>query len=68
MDSFLIDTAFPRCNSNPNVYTNKVGNHHIVLVLYVDDLFLTNSGPKISTRVKSNLKKEVEMTNLEHLH
>ena len=26
MDSFLLDTVFSRCHSNPNVYNKKVGN------------------------------------------
>ena len=38
MDSFLLDIGFSRCHSDPNVYTKKVGNHLIILVLYVDDL------------------------------
>ena len=41
MDSFLLDTSFSRCHSDPNVYTKKVRNHLIILVLYVDDLILT---------------------------
>ena len=49
MDSFLLDTGFSRCHSNPNVYTKKVGNHLIILVLYVDDLILTGSDPKLIT-------------------
>ena len=61
MDSFLLDTSFSRCHSNPNVYTKKVGNHLIILVLYVDDLILTGSDPKLITHVKSNLKQNFEM-------
>ena len=58
MDSFLLDTSFSRCHSNPNAYTRKVGNHLIILVLYVDDdLILTGSDPKILTHVKSSLKQ-----------
>ena len=38
MDSFHLDTSFSRRHSDPNVYTKKVGNHLIILVLYVDDL------------------------------
>ena len=41
MDSFLLETGFSRCHSDPN----KVGNHLIILVLYVDDLILTGSDP-----------------------
>ena len=57
MDSFLLDTGFSKCHSEPNVYTKKVGNHLIILVLYVDDLILTRSDPKLLTHVKSNLKE-----------
>ena len=64
MDSFLLDTGF----SDPNVYTKKVGNHLIILVLYVDDLILTGSDPKLITHVKSSLKQNFEMSDLGHLH
>ena len=33
MDSFLLDIGFSRCHSDTNVYTKKVGNHLIILVL-----------------------------------
>jgi hypothetical protein len=68
MDNFLPDTSFCRCHSDPNVYTKKVGSHLIILVLYVDDLILTSSDPKLLTHVKSSLKKKFEMTNLGYLH
>ena len=58
MDSFLHDTGFYRCHSDPNVYTKKVGNHLIIIVLYVDDLILTSSDPKLLTHLKSSLKKK----------
>ena len=64
MDSFLFDTSFSRCHSDPNVYTKKVGNHLIILVLYVDDLILTVSDPKLITHVKSSLKQNFEMSDL----
>ena len=68
MDSFLLDTGFSRCHSDTNVYTKKVGKHLIILVLYVDDLILTGSGPKLITHVKSSLKQNFEMSDLGHLH
>ena len=68
MDSFLLDIGFSRCHCHPNVYTKKVGNHLIILGLYVDDLILTGSDPKLITHVKSNLKQNFEMLNLGHLH
>jgi hypothetical protein len=68
MDSFLLDTRFSRCHSDPNVYTKKVGSHLIILVLYVDDLILTGSDPKLLNHVKTSLEKKFEMTNLGFLH
>ena len=56
------------CHSDPNVYTKKVGNHLIILVLYVDDLILTSSGPKLITHVKSSIKQNFEMLDLGYLH
>eukprot|EP00253_Pinus_taeda_P015456 PITA_15456 len=41
MDNFLLESGFSRCHSNNTVYTKKVGNSLIILVLYVDDLILT---------------------------
>ena len=64
MDIFLLDTNFSRCHSYPNVYTKKLGNNPIILVLYVDDLILTGSDPKLLTHVKSSLKQKFEMTDL----
>ena len=49
---------------DPNVYTKKVGNHLIILFLYVDDLILTGSYPKLITHVKSSLKNFFEMSDL----
>jgi hypothetical protein len=68
MDSFLIDTGFSRCHSDPNVYTKKVGIHLIILVLYVDDLILIGSDSKLLNHVKTSLKKKFEMTDLGFFH
>eukprot|EP00253_Pinus_taeda_P011495 PITA_11495 len=68
MDNFLLDSGFSRCHSDNTVYTKKVGNSPIILVLYVDDLILTGSDPILINHVKSSLKKTFEMTDLGHLH
>ena len=68
MDRFLIDTSFSGCHVDPNVYTKKVGNHIEIIVLCVGDLILTSSESELLSHVKSNLKKEFEMTDLGHLH
>ena len=58
MDSFLLDTSFSRCHYDPNVYTKKVGNHLIILILYVDARILSSSDHNLLTHVKANLKKK----------
>eukprot|EP00253_Pinus_taeda_P005540 PITA_05540 len=68
MDSFLLESGLSRCYSDNTVYTKKVGNSLIILVLYVDDLILTVSDPNLINHVKSSLKKKFEMTDLGHLH
>eukprot|EP00253_Pinus_taeda_P021847 PITA_21847 len=68
MDSFLLESGFSRCYSDNTVYTKKVGNSLIILVLYVDDLILTGSDPNLINHVKSILKNKFEMTDLGHLH
>eukprot|EP00253_Pinus_taeda_P023432 PITA_23432 len=67
MDSFLLESGLSRCYSDNTVYTKKVGNSLIILVL-VDDLILTGSDPNLINHVKSSLKKKFEMTDLGHLH
>ena len=68
MDNFLLDTSFSRSHFDHNFYTKKERNHLIILVLYVDDLILTSSDPKLLTHVKSSLKQNFEMSDLGHLH
>eukprot|EP00253_Pinus_taeda_P015153 PITA_15153 len=68
MDSFLLESGFSRCHSDNTVYTKKVDKSLIILILYVDDLFLTGSDPNLINYVKSSLKKKFEMTDLGHLH
>ena len=59
MDRFLLATNFSRCHFDNNVYTKRVDGHLIILLLYVDDLILTGSDPKLINHVKSSLKNKV---------
>jgi hypothetical protein len=68
MDNFLIDIGFYRFHFDPNVYTNKVLIHLIILSLYVDDLILSGSDSKLLNHVKTILKKKFEITDLGFLH
>jgi hypothetical protein len=43
MDGFLMSLGFKKSVADPNLYYHIVGNECLILVLYVDDLFLTSS-------------------------
>jgi hypothetical protein len=43
MDGFLMSLGFSKSVVDPNLYHHIVGNECLILVLYVDDLFLTGS-------------------------
>jgi hypothetical protein len=48
IDSFLQSLGFSKSIADPNLYIKIVHNHHVILVLYVDDLFLTEEEPLIA--------------------
>jgi hypothetical protein len=41
IDSYLIRLGFSKSHADPNLYYKVVNNAHVILLLYVDDLFLT---------------------------
>jgi hypothetical protein len=41
IESFFQSLGFSKSIADPNLYIKVVKNHHVILVLYVDDLFLT---------------------------
>eukprot|EP00253_Pinus_taeda_P032867 PITA_32867 len=67
MDSFLLEIGFSRCHYDNTIYTKKVHKFLIILVLYVGDIILTGSDPKLINHMKSSLKKNFEMSDLGHL-
>jgi hypothetical protein len=68
MDRFLLAIVIYRCNYDNNVYTKRVNGHLIILVIYVDDLILTGSDPKLINNVKSSLQNKFDMIDLGYLH
>jgi len=41
MDAYLLRIGFEKSSSNPNLYIKVVNNEPIIILLYVDDLFIT---------------------------
>ena len=54
MDGLLHDLGFSKSTTKSNLYFEVVHNHVLILVLYIDDLFLTTDGQVIN-RVRGSL-------------
>jgi hypothetical protein len=63
IDSFLQSLGFSKSIADPNLYIKIVKNHPVILVLYVDDLFLTGEEHLIA-QTKRELSTEFEMKGL----
>jgi hypothetical protein len=59
--------GFNKSVVDPNLYYNIVGDECLILVLYVDDLFLTGSEILI-VECKHALSSEFEMKDLGMMH
>ena len=63
MDNFLKDLGFTKSDADPNLYLRVIRNQPIILVLYVDDLFLTRDDSLIRW-CKKELTERFEMKDL----
>jgi hypothetical protein len=57
----------PRVYADPNLYIKIVQNHPVILVLYMDDSFLTGEENLIA-QTKRELSTEFEMKDLGLMH
>jgi hypothetical protein len=67
IDSFLTRLGFTKSKVNPNLYFKVMNDETIILLLYVDDLFL-NGEEKIITDCKKKIIVEFEMKYLGPMH
>jgi hypothetical protein len=59
--------GFQKSDADPNLYFIVVGEDPLILVLYVDDLFITREERLIST-AREILASEFDMTNMGLMH
>ena len=59
--------GFIKSDADPNLYYLRVGDEPLILVLYVDDIFLTGSSRLIKD-CKENLAAEFDMKDLGLMH
>eukprot|EP00253_Pinus_taeda_P008433 PITA_08433 len=67
IDGYLRKMGFVKSDGDPNLYYLVVENDPLILVLYVDDLFLTGSS-KLIKGCKENLAIEFDMKDLGQMH
>ena len=67
MDSFLLDRDFTKSKADPNLYLKVVEDKPVILLLYVDDLFLTGNEKQVMES-KKKLAEEFEMKDLGLMH
>ena len=59
--------GFWKSEADPNLYCIMVGGVLLILLLYVDDLFITG-GENLIDACKKDLASEFEMTDLGLMH
>jgi hypothetical protein len=67
IDSFLTSLGFTKSKENSNLYFKIMDNELVILLLYVDDLFLTGE-EKLIVECKKRLATEFEMKDLGLMH
>ena len=67
IDSYLLSMGFQKSEADPNLYFIMVRNDPLVLLLYVDDLFIIGRGRPIAS-YKKDLAAEYKMTDIGLMH
>jgi hypothetical protein len=67
IDSFLTSLGFTKSKADSNLYFKIMDNEPVILLLYVDDLFLTGE-EKLIAECKKRLAAEFEMKDLGLMH
>ena len=67
IDSYLLSMAFQKSEADPNFYFIMVEDDLLILLLYVDDLFITGEENLIAA-CQRDLASEFEMIDLGLMH
>ena len=64
IDGFLLSLSFVQCKSDPNVYLKLIHGYLIIIVLYVDELLITENSKKEIASLKDAMNHAFSMTDL----
>lgn len=67
IDNYLVKLGFKRSNVDTNLYFKVFQGMSLILVLYIDDLFLKGSEP-LMIECKRELSSEFQMKDLGLMH
>ena len=67
IDSYLLSMGFQKSEADPNLYFIMVGDDLLVLLLYVDELFITER-ERLIVACKKDLATEYEMIDIGLMH
>ena len=67
IDSFFTSLGFTKSKVDPNLYFMVMDDEPVILLMYVDDLFLTGNEKQI-VECKKKLAEEFEMKDLGLMH
>jgi hypothetical protein len=68
MESYLLEHNYVCCKLDPNVYMLRMNDSLLLLVLYVDDLFITGFSTSTIVVVKSILHDSFLITYMGQIH
>lgn len=60
----LLARRLIQSNSDPNLYFAHIGTVTIALLVYVDDILLTSSNPRLITQLKNHLHQNFKTNDL----
>jgi hypothetical protein len=68
MESYLLSQKFVHCKSDPNVYMLRTIDSLLLLVLYIDDLLITDCSTSVIVVVKTIIHDKFFMKDMGPLH
>jgi histone deacetylase 1/2 len=67
IDSVLRSLGLLRSHNDPNLYYQHANGETLILMLYVDDIFITGTSEAHISKLKHKLHNQFEMTDLGHV-
>lgn len=67
LNQILRELKFTRCSKEASVYQSRLGEHLLIVAVYVDDLLVTGSDLSMITRFKEEMEAKFEMSYLGRL-